>query len=81
MDILKLREDFLSFVPVNDVTSKGFAKTLLENLKLLGLDLTNMWGRGYDGAVLMPRAFSGVQTIVQNSYYKALYTHIAWPIV
>ncbi|GBN44966.1 repressor of the inhibitor of the protein kinase [Araneus ventricosus] len=44
----KIREDFLTFVPVYDVTGAGLANTVLETLSILGLDLKKMRGHGYD---------------------------------
>lgn len=70
-----LREDFFTFVPVHDVTGHGMATVLLNTLKELGLDLDNLRGQGYDEATTMSGNFRGVQTIVKNSYPKALYTH------
>ncbi|GBN03105.1 hypothetical protein AVEN_270885-1, partial [Araneus ventricosus] len=46
----KIREDFLTFVPVYEVTSAGLANTVLETLSILGLDLKKLRGQGYDGA-------------------------------
>ncbi|KAF0702443.1 52 kDa repressor of the inhibitor of the protein kinase-like, partial [Aphis craccivora] len=70
-----VRENFLAFIPVQDVTGEGLANTLLETLKNLGLNLEKMRGQGYDGAATMSGAFNGVQAIVRKKYPKALYTH------
>ncbi|GBN31399.1 Zinc finger MYM-type protein 1 [Araneus ventricosus] len=56
----KIREDFLTFVPVYDVTGAGLANTILETLSILGLDLKKMRGQGYDGAATMRGQFRGV---------------------
>ncbi|XP_025424682.1 zinc finger MYM-type protein 1-like [Sipha flava] len=48
-----VRENFLAFIPVQDVTGEGLANTLLETLKNLGLNLEKMCGQGYDGAATM----------------------------
>ncbi|GBO01876.1 hypothetical protein AVEN_114670-1 [Araneus ventricosus] len=42
----KIREDFLTFIPVYDVTGAGLANTVLETLSILGLDLKKMRGQG-----------------------------------
>lgn len=42
----KIREDFLCFVPVVNVTGKGLAETLLSTLEKLGLDLLFMKAQG-----------------------------------
>ncbi|GBO35782.1 hypothetical protein AVEN_30133-1 [Araneus ventricosus] len=49
----KVREDFLTFVPVYDVTGSGLANTVLEILSILGIDLKKMRGQGYAGAATM----------------------------
>ncbi|XP_025191788.1 52 kDa repressor of the inhibitor of the protein kinase-like [Melanaphis sacchari] len=74
-ELVVLREDFLTFVPVHDVTGLGLATVLLNTLKELGLDLDKLRGQGYDGAATMSGNFRGVQAIVKKSYPKALYTH------
>lgn len=46
----RLLEDFLSFVPVHDVSGLGLATTLKETLEKLGLDLTKLYGQRNDRA-------------------------------
>ncbi|KAF0741442.1 52 kDa repressor of the inhibitor of the protein kinase-like [Aphis craccivora] len=69
-ELVVLREDFLTFVLVHDVTGHGLATVLLNTLKELGLELDKLRGQGYDGAATMSVNFR-----VKNSYPKALYTH------
>ncbi|GBN25518.1 Zinc finger MYM-type protein 1 [Araneus ventricosus] len=71
----KIREDFLAFVPVYDVTGAGLDNTVLETLSILGLDLKKMRGQGYDGAAPMRGQFRGVQASVKEKLPLALYTH------
>ncbi|GBM46638.1 Zinc finger MYM-type protein 1 [Araneus ventricosus] len=71
----KIREDFLTFVHVNDVTGAGLANTVLETLSILGLDLKKMRGQGYDGASTMRGRFRGVQASIKEKLPLALYTH------
>lgn len=75
LELYVVREDFLSFVPVHDVTGVGLARTIKDQLQNLGLDLQNLRGQGYDGAAAMRGAFNGVQAIIQNEFPKAIYTH------
>eukprot|EP00102_Acyrthosiphon_pisum_P022223 XP_016659433.1 PREDICTED: 52 kDa repressor of the inhibitor of the protein kinase-like [Acyrthosiphon pisum] len=72
-EVNEIREDFLKFVPVHDVTGKGLATTIKKELQSLGLDLNYMRGQGYDGA--MSGAFNGVQAIILEEYSMAIYTH------
>jgi len=41
-----IREDFVCFVPVVDVTGKGLANTLLTTMKDIGINLAYMRGQG-----------------------------------
>lgn len=63
-----IREDFLEFVPVLDITGKGLSNRF-------GLDLANLRGQGYDGASSMRGQFRGVQALLKKKYRKAIYTH------
>ncbi|GBM43804.1 hypothetical protein AVEN_225696-1 [Araneus ventricosus] len=68
----KIREDFLTFVPVYEVTGAGLANTVLETLSILGLDLKKMRGQGYDGAATMRGQFRGVQASIKEKLPLAL---------
>lgn len=72
---LKIREDFLKFIPVTDTTGAGLAKTIIDNLSELGLNTNDMRGQGYDGAAAMRGQFNGVQSIIRQQCPKAIYTH------
>lgn len=74
-DIHEIREDFLKFVPVHDVTGKGLATSIKNELQSLGLDLNYMRGQGYDGAAAMSGTFNGVQAIILEEYPSEMYTH------
>lgn len=74
-DTNKIREDFLQFVPVTDMSGKGLAQVLLECLGNLGINLNYLRGQGYDGASAMRGLFNGVQAIIKQSYPLALYIH------
>ncbi|KAL4090246.1 hypothetical protein QTP88_025132 [Uroleucon formosanum] len=52
-ELVVLLKDFLTFVPVHDVTGLGLATVLLNTLKELGLDLDKLRRHGYDGAASM----------------------------
>ncbi|KAH6932072.1 hypothetical protein HPB50_002827 [Hyalomma asiaticum] len=70
-----IREDFLCFVPVDDVSASSLAHTLKRELLNLGLHLNMMRGQGYDGAAAMSGAFNGVQALILKDFPTALYTH------
>ena len=44
-------------------------------MRLIGLNLGNLAGQGYDGASTMAGHISGVQTRIRELYPKALYVH------
>lgn len=48
-----IREDFLQFVPIYDMTGKGIANTILSKLKVFGFDTQYIRGQGFDGASAM----------------------------
>lgn len=74
-DLSKIREDFLIFVPVTDVTRNGLATVILNTLTSLGLNLNYLRGQGYDGAAAMSGCFNGVQAHITEKYPLALYLH------
>ncbi|XP_056631477.1 zinc finger MYM-type protein 1-like [Diorhabda sublineata] len=72
-----IREDFLEFVHVSDVTAAALASTIMQRLKSFGLDLKNLVGQGYDGAAVMSGRLKGVRTIITNKYPRAQFVHCA----
>ncbi|XP_008180592.1 zinc finger MYM-type protein 1-like [Acyrthosiphon pisum] len=48
-----LHEDFLQFVPTADLTGKGLATLILDNLKHFGIETQYLRGQGFDGAAAM----------------------------
>ncbi|CAI6356965.1 unnamed protein product [Macrosiphum euphorbiae] len=77
MDEYKIREDFLCFIPVEDVTGKGLANTLLTTMENIGINLANMRGQGYDGARAMSGKFNGCAAKVRELYPEDIYVHCA----
>lgn len=75
LDLYLVREDFLKFVPVVDVTGNGLVTVLKNQLQKLGLDMHNLRDQGYDGAAAMKGAFNGVQAIIQNEFPKAIHIY------
>lgn len=72
---MTIREDFLCFLAVEDVSASNLAHTLKHELLKLGLNLKLMRGQGYDGAAVMSGAFRGVQALIRDEFPTALYTH------
>jgi len=72
-----LREDFLDFIPVYDVTGRSLPQTIMDNLKSRGINMHGLIGQGYDGAAAMGGHLNGVRTAIQEQYPEALYVHCA----
>ena len=47
----------------------------MSNLKMLGLELDNIHGQGYDGASNMSSVNAGVQEIIKNELPSTAYLH------
>lgn len=71
----KIREDFLQFVPLYDVTGKGLAKVILDSLSSFGINVGYLRGQGYDGAAAMSGRFNGVQAFIKEQHPLATYVH------
>lgn len=74
-NIAVLREDFLKFVPVIDVTGKGLADTLEMNFKDMKFDFEYLVAQGYDGAATMSGQFKGCAAKILEKYKQAPYIH------
>lgn len=70
-----MTEEFLQFVPTNDLTGKGIANLILESLQKFGIDTKYLRGQGYDGAATMSGKYNGVQTHIKEKHPNALYVH------
>ena len=68
-------EDFLTFLPVYDLTGKSHAKSILDTLKGYNINLNKMIGQGYDGASAMSGEFKGVQSEIRRECPTALFVH------
>ena len=71
----KIREDFIDYVSVDDMTGEGLANAILSRLRQCPIDLSCMVGQGYDGASAMSGMFNGVQAIVRKQLPAAVYVH------
>ena len=69
-------EDFLEFVLCDTGTSgQAIADKIKFTLEKLTLDLSDLWGQGYDGAGNMSGKYRGAAAIIQHDYPEALYVH------
>lgn len=77
LDGNSVREGFLGFVNITDLSGKGLVKTILQFLGDLKVDMEGLVGQGYDGAAAMSGRLNGVQSIISEKYPSALYMHCA----
>lgn len=77
MEKIEIREEFLQFVPVTDLTGRGLADTILKSLHDIGIATEYIRAQGYDGAASMSGAYNGVQAHVRQQCANAIYVHCA----
>ncbi len=72
-----IREDFIGYINVIDLTGPGLANTILHRLQQLNIDAQYLVGLGFDGAAAMSGRFGGVQAIIRSKHPAAVYVHCA----
>lgn len=70
-----LREDFLTFVDVHDVTGEGLSNTVIKLCKEFNLDMKYLVGQGYDGGSAMSAKFKGCAARLTSIFPQAIYVH------
>ena len=70
-------EEFLIFVVTHDLSGEGLCNLILNELRDLGLDISNLRGQGYDGGANFSGQFRGVQARILTVQPLAFYTHCA----
>src|SRR6218665_1461463 len=74
---ITLKEEFMGFVGMNDLSARSVASHILAKLAELDLDVRNCVGQGYDGAASMSGHVSGVQVLIREQAPLAVYVHCA----
>lgn len=72
-----IREEFLAFVPCEEVSGEGLTNKIVEKLEEWGLDVADIRGQAYDGAANMAGKFKGVKSRILELNDKALFFHCA----
>ena len=74
--LLKVREEFLGFIPCQKgLSGEALAEEISNFIKSIGLRMGDCRGQGYDGAGNMAGKLSGVAARIQGIYDKAIYVH------
>ena len=66
-----VREEFLGYAKVEDMSAKSIAALILKKLTEYGLDLNGLVGQGYDGCSAMFRTFEWSSSSYQSSLPKS----------
>ncbi|XP_026821717.1 52 kDa repressor of the inhibitor of the protein kinase-like [Rhopalosiphum maidis] len=81
---IKIREEFLGFLPLDKLDAESVATKILFYLfnfilfmEDCGLNLSKLYGQGYDSCAIMAGKVGGVAKLIRNRYNKALYFHCA----
>lgn len=74
---LKIREEFLGFLPLDKLNAESVATNILSFMVNSGLDLTKLCGQGYDGCATMAGKEGGVAKLIRDRHAKAVFFHCA----
>jgi hypothetical protein len=61
-------------VEVTDVSGKALAQTILKILEIMGLELNDLIGQGYDGAAAMSGKFNATQKHINDKFIYLLWS-------
>nr|XP_034572200.1 zinc finger MYM-type protein 1-like [Setaria viridis]XP_034572201.1 zinc finger MYM-type protein 1-like [Setaria viridis] len=71
---VRVEESFIGFLDVNDTTGQGIFDVLENELKLLGLDIDDVRGQGYDNGSNMKGKHKGVKKKLLDVNPRAFYS-------
>ena len=72
---MTIKERFIEVCNVDSTTGQELENTVLSLLQKNGLELSKMYGQGYDGAANMSGMYKGLQARIRAHNEKALYVH------
>ena len=62
----QIREEFLGFIPLEDMDAATIADSIIDQAQKFGLDLDKIHGQGYDGCSTMAGKDNGVQARIRK---------------
>ena len=71
---IQVNEYFLEFLKVNDTSGNCLSNVIIDELKILGLDINDLRGQGYDNGSNMKGKLQGVQKRFLDINPRAFYT-------
>lgn len=77
MQSFEIREEFLGFTEVQDLSAEGIANALINITNKYGLSMSQLIGLGFDGCSTMSGRINGVQSIIRRKYPMACFYHCA----
>jgi hypothetical protein len=72
---LGIQEDFVGMYEVEKADAVHLSGMLLDAIKRLGLDISNIHGQGYNGASVMAGSQSGISKRISDTESRALFVH------
>ena len=76
---IQVNEYFLEFLKVNDTSGNCLSNVIIDELKILGLDINDLRGQGYDNGSNMKGKLQGVQKRFLDINLRAFYTPMWLP--
>ena len=73
----QIKEQFMGFSKVEDMTGLGVAEEIKKRLSELQLPIDSLVGQCYDGAIAMAGIRNGVQAKIRETHPMAVYVHCA----
>ena len=71
---IQVNEYFLEFLKVDDTSGKGLFDAIIDELKIVGLDINDLRGQGYDNGSNMKGKHQGVQKRFLDINPRSFYT-------
>lgn len=77
MQHFEVREEFLGFTEVQDLSAEGIANALINITNKYGLNMSKLIGLGFYGCSTISGRINGVQRIIRHKYPMTCFYHCA----